>query len=65
MEFLVLALIGGAVMGAGGTAAFLWPKLVRAQSTLAVAIAERDAALRAFNGPVAKLTRKISRRIGL
>lgn len=44
MEFLVLALIGGAVMGAGGTAAFLWPKLVRAQSTLAVAIAERDAA---------------------
>lgn len=28
-------------------------------------IAERDAALKAFNNPVAKLTRKLSRRIGL
>jgi hypothetical protein len=28
-------------------------------------IAERDTALKAFNNPVAKLTRKISRRIGL
>lgn len=44
MEFSVFAFLGGAVIGAGAVSAYLWPKLIHAQSNMTVALTERDAA---------------------